>query len=227
MKQFRWVLLLLIIGIGCSKKSPKEPKAPLLSFPLKNSECSTGIDVPNTNTSEVEFQWQSSNNTETYELKVTNLNSNITQTISTEETSATLTITKGEPFSWFVSSQNSRVTQTASSEIWRFYNAGYETTHPPFPAEIITPKSGASIIRDLSNQIELLWDGADIDDDIQQYEVYLSTSSPPSILVATTNANKTNAKATVISGVLYYWKVVTTDASGNTSDSGIFEFKVL
>ncbi|MBT8302625.1 MAG: hypothetical protein KJO63_14980, partial [Maribacter sp.] len=161
----RAILLVLfgVLLIGCKKKSsPKPPEIAVLVFPNKNSECTTGRDI-NPSTSEVEFQWMASNHTESYELRVTNLNTNITQIVSTAAISAKLPIAKGEPFSWFVRSLNTLVTETAISETWRFYNAGFQTTYAPFPAEVIFPKNGASVFKDINNEVSLEWEGADVE----------------------------------------------------------------
>jgi len=223
-------ILLVLFGfllIGCKKKSsPKPPEIAVLVFPNKNSECTTGRDI-NQSTSEVEFQWMASNHTETYELRVTNLNTNITQIVSTAAISAKLPIAKGEPFSWFVRSLNTKVTETAISETWRFYNAGFQTTYAPFPAEVITPKNGASVFKDINNEVSLEWEGADVENNIEGYELYLSTTTPPEILIASPSSDENSAKVSVASDTTYYWKVITIDSEGNSSDSGIFTFKVL
>ena len=78
------------------------------------------------------------------------------------------------PFSWFVSSKNSATSDIASSETWRFYNSGFQTTYAPFPAEIIEPKPAAKVFKDINNEVTLRWSGVDIDDDIVGYEVYFS-----------------------------------------------------
>ena len=226
----RTVILLLLFGvllIGCKKKSsPKPPEIATLVFPNKNSECTTGRDL-NQTTSEVEFKWMASNHTESYVLRVTNINTNITQTITTTAISAKLPIAKGEPFSWVVRSKNTKVTETAVSESWRFYNAGFQTTYAPFPAEPIEPKNGTSIFKDINNEVTLEWNGADIENDIDGYELYFSTTSPPEILIASPSSDQNSEKVSVSSNTNYYWKVITKDGEGNSSDSGIFVFKVL
>ncbi|MBT8296848.1 MAG: hypothetical protein KJO52_00810 [Maribacter sp.] len=225
----RAILLVLfgVLLIGCKKKSsPKSPEIAVLVFPNKNSECTTGRDI-NPSTSEVEFQWMASNHTESYELRVTNLNTNITQIVSTAAISAKLPIAKGEPFSWFVRSLNTLVTETAISETWRFYNAGFQTTYAPFPAEVIFPKNGASVFKDINNEVSLEWEGADVENDIEGYELYLSPTTPPEILIASPSSNENSAKVSVTSDTTYYWKIITKDSEGNSSDSGIFTFKVI
>lgn len=225
----RFILLLIcgIFLIGCKKKSePKPPEAVSLVFPNRSSECTTGVDL-NQNTSEVEFRWMASNHTDTYELRVTNINTNVTQTINTQTISAKLPIAKGEPFSWQVRSRNSKVTEVVSSSTWMFYNAGSETTYAPFPAEVVEPTSGTSVFRDINNEVTLAWQGADIENDIVGYDIFFSTTSPPETLIDSPSAGTTTEKVSVDTGTMYYWQVVTKDAEGNSSQSGIFTFKVL
>ncbi|MBD0779568.1 hypothetical protein HPE56_17335 [Maribacter sp. ANRC-HE7] len=224
------ILLFCFCGVlllGCKKKStPKSPEASVLVFPDKNSECTTGRDL-NETTSQVEFKWMASEHTESYELRVTNLNSNITQTTITKSTSAKLPIAKGEPFSWLVRSKNTNVTETATSSTWNFYNAGSITTYAPFPAQLVNPQNGASLFKDINNEITLEWTAADLDDDIIGFDIYFSTEDPPEILEASLASTKREETVSVGSNITYYWKVVTKDAEGNSSDSGVFAFKVL
>lgn len=212
--------------LGCSKDSPKPPAAALLTFPLPNSECTTGISLNDT-TSEVEFRWQAAANTQTYELRVTQILTSITQTISTQNTLARLPLQKGAPYSWVVISRSGKTMETAISAVSQFYNAGSESTFAPFPATITNPKSGTSVFKDINNEVVLEWTGADVDNDIVGYELYFSTESPPLTLLASPSANTSSSKVSVESDVVYYWRIVTIDAEGNTSDSGIFTFKAL
>ncbi len=226
MRIFSFILMGILL-IGCKKKDPpKPPESAKLVFPQTNSECTTGVSL-NETTSRVEFQWLAANFAETYELRVKNLNTNITQTISTQGLSAQLPIEKGAQFSWFVNSKNSQVAQATASETWHFYNAGSETTHAPFPPEILSPKSAESVFKDINNEVTLDWQGADLDNDIIGYDVYFSTENPPETMVTTTSQNITSYKVTVTSNTVYYWRIVAKDQEGNTADSGIFSFKAL
>jgi hypothetical protein len=221
------ILITVFIAVGCGgKDDPKAPESALLDFPLKDSECTTGTDLTET-TSEVEFRWQTSDHTETYLVRVTNLLTNNSQSANTAATSVKLALEKGMPYSWFVTSRNSNVPETATSEIWRFYNAGRESTYPPFPAQIINPVSGASVVMDLNNETELDWSGADVDNDISGYEVYLAPTDPPEALIFSGSDNDTSVKVSVTGNTVYYWRVLTFDGEGNSSDSGVFEFRVL
>jgi hypothetical protein len=133
---------------------------------------------------------------------------------------------KGAPYSWVVITRNAETQDSASSEEWLFYNAGSRTTHPPFPAQPVSPLSGSTVTPDLNNEVGLEWSGADVDIDIEGYDVYLSTETPPIDLASVSPIRSTNLKVTVSASSVYYWRVVTTDSEGNSSDSGIFSFKV-
>ena len=228
MKNVLTIMVCLCVLFGCKKDDlPKPPTQALLVFPLKNSECTTGEDSNGTTTM-VEFKWEVGENTESYILSVTDLETNIAlQTVTTNGTSSKLSLKKGNPYSWHIISKNTKVTETATSEIWQFYNAGTTINHAPFPAQIVSPESRKLVEKDINNEIELDWSAADVDNDIESYKVYFSDDSPPKEIVSSQLVNvDTKYKVSVESDTSYYWKIVTIDKEGNTSDSGIFVFKV-
>lgn len=222
-----------IIAVGffymlfaCSKDAVKPPSSALLVFPLENSECTSGQNI-NQTTRLVNFQWQASENTESYKLIVVNLLTNVSQTVSTNQTSVDLSIKKGTPFSWSVTSANTKTSETATSEVWNFYNSGSQATYAPFPAKISSPKSGVSVLKDINNEVTLSWIGSDVDGDIASYDVYFSTMSPPLSIVGSMDPLTEELKVSVAFDTVYYWQIVTIDAAGNTSTSGVYSFRVL
>ncbi|MGB5378347.1 hypothetical protein [Muriicola sp.] len=220
-------LLLIILLIACGKDSPKPPEAAVLIFPQKNSECITGISLNNTS-SQVEFRWLAAKYADTYQLKFTNVLTNSSVTSApTEALSVRVPLLKGVPYQWTITTQNNETQEIAISEAWYFYNAGTETTFPPFPAQINEPLSGASVARDLNNEVTLGWTGADVDNDIATYDVYLDTVANPQLLLASTSISITEIPASVAADTIYYWRVVTTDREGNSSDSGTYSFRVI
>ncbi|MFS4417994.1 hypothetical protein [Maribacter sp. 2307ULW6-5] len=226
-KIFPLLLCVLALVMGCRKKSPpKPPEAVQLVFPERNSECTEGQRL-GANTTEVEFRWQAAEHTDTYELRVTNTNTNTVQTINTQSTSAKLPLTRGEPFSWFVRSRNAQVTETASSATWHFYNQGSTTTFAPFPAGIESPEMSERVFADINNEVLLTWTTADLDNDIANVQVFLSTETTAGTLLRELPARAVSLKVDVASGTVYYWRVVVTDREGNVSDSGIYSFRVM
>lgn len=226
MKFFK-LLLFGILVVSCSKTDPpKPPGVTSLVFPEQNSICTTGVSLTPTE-SRVSFRWLSATDTESYELSVTNLNSNTTQRISTSELTADVVLEKGAPHSWEVTSRNNQVSETTPSANWVFYNAGSQISHPPFPSQIILPKSGATVFRSSDNTILLEWQGFDVDGDIAEFEVYADEQESADVLITTTNPSVNSFKFDVEANTIYYWKVVCKDEEGNVSTSNIYSFKVL
>lgn len=229
MRQLVWIgfLGLLVVFSSCRKKrAPNPPEAVQLIFPERNSECTEGPSL-SANSTEVSFRWQAADHTDNYELRVTNTNTRTVQTISTTSTTAKLPLAKGEPFSWLVRSKNDEVAQTVSSAVWNFYNQGSTTTYAPFPADIRAPAMSQNVFKDINNEVELLWSAADLDNDIESILVYFSVETPPNDLLDTLGRNATSIKVSVTSNTVYYWRVEIRDAAGNTTNSGIYSFKVL
>ena len=232
MKRFKTIIpIYLVVAsliISCSKDEEETamvtvdpPTAATLIFPQNNTECNEGIVISDTET-DVLFQWEEAVNASSYVLQITNLNTGTSRNISTVSTEFFIRILRGTPYSWSVVSKSGTNNLTAVSEIWRFYNAGLpEESFPPFPAEAVSPQPGSSV--DEGN-ISLQWEASDIDDDIASYTVFLDTANPPVTELGVTSNNSFNVL--VSSGLIYYWKVITTDVAGNASDSQVFQFKV-
>lgn len=222
-------LITVFVGlafIACSSDDPpKPPEAASLVFPEQNSECTTGVDQSET-TSLVEFRWQAAENTDIYELRVTQLGTSITQSASTSGTSASVVLQKGTPYSWMVISTNAKTTDAVSSSTWQFYNAGAQTSYAPFPALIVSPGSGQTVIRNNEGEVLLDWSGADVDNDIAGYDVYHGAVDPPTELLTSTTPIESDASVAVDPGT-YFWRVVTRDDQGNTSDSGVYSYRAL
>jgi hypothetical protein len=118
---------------------------------------------------------------------------------------------------------SSKISTTALSDTWKFYNAGEAvTSYAPFPADMVTPKM-AQRITPVAGKISLDWTGSDVDSDIANYDIYLGTTATPTLLKAN-QVDSALPDVTVTAGTTYYWKVITRDSKGNTSDSGVFIF---
>ncbi|MEM0933143.1 MAG: hypothetical protein AAGJ12_11805, partial [Bacteroidota bacterium] len=66
-----------------------------------------------------------------------------------------------------------------------------------------------------------------VENDIESYEVFFSDQNPPNTSLQIVDAFTSELNVSVLDNTVYFWKVVTTDSQGNTSDSGVFEFKTL
>lgn len=193
-----------------------------LVFPENVSECTEGTIITDTK-SEVVFKWaRLTENTNTYNVNLTNLNTNTIVLFETNDTELPITLERGTPYSWFVSYASS---DYPISEIWSFYNAGPGLdSYLPFPATAVSPVSGASI-SSTSTNVNLIWKGEDLDDDIIGYDLYFGIEENPPLLAEDIEATRYN-DIPVTAGLQYYWKIITKDSVGNESESEIFTFTV-
>jgi hypothetical protein len=226
------ILFILALLFNCSSGSDdggtppplvQVPSAAVLTFPDNNQECNQGVEV-NANQSTVTFTWNVSANTDSYDIIVKNLDSGTSTTLSSSTNEKAITINKATPYSWYVVSKSITTTETAQSATWKFYNAGDGVqSYAPFPAELVAPTMGANL--NGVTTVTLEWSGSDVDDDISGYDIYIDNTSPPTTQLGG-NQTETTIDATVTSGNVYYWRVITTDSQGNNSESEIFSFRV-
>jgi len=228
------LIFIVLLFFNCSGSSddgddnvippaPATPIAAALTFPANNQECNEGTSVGPTQSS-VTFTWEASANTDSYTIVVKSLNNNSSITLNANTNEKNITINKGTPYSWYVISKSTSTTETAQSETWKFYNSGDATeSHAPFPVDLDAPSMGANLSG--ITTVSLAWTGNDIDDDITGYNIYFDTTSPPTTSLGDSQTT-TTIDVDVIAGNAYYWRVITTDAEGNNSESEIFEFRV-
>jgi len=198
------------------------PAAAKLVFPDNNLECTEGA-ILNDAQSTVTFQWETSSNTNSYEVNLKNLDTNSSTTTNSNTNEASITLERGVPYEWFVVSKSDDSDATAQSDTWRFYNAGGGTiNYAPFPAIAVSPTRGQTV--NSSGSINLEWQGNDVDNDLTEFEVFFGTNNDPTTSLGTTS--QSSMSATISSGQTYYWRVISKDEVGNTSQSEVFDFKV-
>lgn len=230
MRYLLFLIPLLISTSSCKKKPAPVPDPPIapakavLISPAQNEACNNGTVISATQSS-VQLKWAKSDNTDSYDVVVKNLETGASTTASAgANLQLDIALIRNTPYSWYVVSKSSASNSTAQSDVWKFYNAGPATAfYPPYPADAMSPAMGTNVTA-VAGKITLSWTGSDADNDIASYDVYLGTTNSPSLLSNVTASPLTNV--TVSAGTTYYWKVVTRDARGNTSDSGIYQFRV-
>jgi hypothetical protein len=143
----------------------------------------------------------------------------------TSDNQITTTLLRNTPYSWFVLSKSNSNAAPAKSEVWKFYNSGpVITSHAPYPAEITSPSFAQNVIA-ANGKINLTWVGSDADGDISDYDIHFGTETTPPLLLSKVKNMFLN-DVTVAHGRVYYWKVLTKDSKGNTSESVVSQFKV-
>jgi hypothetical protein len=198
--------------------TPQKPSKAVLSKPANNTEC-LEVDA-------VKFEWNSSENTTSYTINIKNLLTSEIITNTTTSTSVEITLTKGFPYSWQVISTNA-TSFVAESDKWKFYLSGEALkNHAPFPAEILTPKPGSSVS---SGSVSLSWSFSDIDaNDTHSFDLFLyQDQDSPATKKIISNYGARKRTVSLNTPGVYYWRVVTKDNHGTSSDSGISTFTVL
>ncbi|TKD60458.1 hypothetical protein [Flavobacterium sp. ASW18X] len=199
------------------------PSPSNLIFPENNTECNTG-EILNDTQSRVNFQWTASENTDTYEINIINLNTNNVQKSTSIANQTDVNLLRGVPYEWYVISKANSTNETAESSRFRFYNEGIGVQdYAPFPAVAIKPTRGQTVFT--TSDIQLEWSSSDLEDDELTYEVYLGTNPENINLILTTTENTTES-INLEENTTYYWRIKTIDQSNNTSISELFEFKI-
>jgi hypothetical protein len=201
------------------------PTAASLSLPEKNKICESGISI-STNQAEITFTWAAGTNTESYDLLVTDLNTNVVQTISNiSAASQKVALHKATPYSWKVVSKSSKTTVTATSDSWNFYLAGASiVNYAPYPAEITAPT--VSIYPTITNgKVTISWKGSDPESDPLTYTLFVDLvdgKQTPSAQF--TNITASSVDVPVTTGKIYYFRVKSSDGK-NSSYSVIYQFR--
>lgn len=209
----------LILLIGCESENFNAPGKTILLSPENVQICETGISISETQ-SEVAFSWSSTNYTDYYDLKITNINSNsIIWNSKNKFTSDTVVLVKGQPYSWSVNTRNSEVSDITSSDTWKFYLGGLGVVNfAPYPATLKSPNNSSTVERDSEGKISFAWDGSDPDDgDTLLYTLYVDTvdgKQAPS--ASQTDLSVKTLDLELSSGSTYYWRVKTFDGKNNS-----------
>lgn len=222
-------LLVVITSCGGSDSGPSTPviNSPgksVLIAPINNTTCQSGTNITTTQ-STVTFSWNSTLDTETYDLKIINLN---TQEVTTQagitNTTKDVVLTRGVPYSWTITSKNKGTTTTVS-DTWKFYLAGNGVTnYAPFPASAVSPLPGV-VVTPTNGKVTLTWETSDVEGSALTYTLYFDTiDGKQTPLGANTNLTAKSKEVAVNSNTVYYWRVVTSDGN-NTSTSVVYTFK--
>lgn len=238
MRKNRLIILVFIVSVffacgkgGGSSVTPTPPVTPakppakaVLSLPLQNEVCANGENQTVTE-STIHFVWQDAANADSYVLTIKNLLTGSLIRKTSSQSDLKVALARATPFSWNVTSKSTKIVDTTVSDSWKFYNSGVgQTSYAPFPATLTYPANG-QVITVTGTNVTLTWTGADADNDIAGYDIYFGKSSTPT-LVATNKADNLISNVQITSNTIFYWEVITKDAKGNTSDSGVYQFKV-
>ncbi|MFL2598674.1 MAG: hypothetical protein ACJ0PR_00240 [Flavobacteriaceae bacterium] len=219
-------LIMLLNSCAPEETIPVNPSAPNLISPANDETCLDGTSI-NDSQSNVEFRWSSAANTISYELVVTNLLTQSSQTYPATSNQTTVALSKAEPYNWSVKSFGEVGSIPSESVQWKFYLAGDAiVNYAPFPSELISPQSGANITPDINNLVTLIWNASDVDGDLSQFEIYLDESDASTLNTTLEyQSEEERIEVEVKNNTTYYWKIIAIDNNKNQSSSGVYAFR--
>ena len=239
MKRYQTTLILTLLtllitscssdsGGGTTPPSPEPIAAPgkaSLTLPENNKPCETG-EVSGA-TASVIFTWSTGTDTETFDLSITNSDTNqVTNRAGLTTTTVTVPLNRGHRYAWIITSKN-KGTETTASDTYKFYLAGDgEENAAPFSAEAVYPKPGSSVTPSENNTVILEWEAVDPDSDTLTYTLHIDTIDGRQEATEENQNLTTNTKEVAVeSGTIYYWSVTTSDG-GISVTSDVYSFRV-
>jgi hypothetical protein len=196
-----------------------------LTLPENNKPCETG-EVSGAIASVI-FTWSTGTDTETFDLSITNSDTNqVTNRAGLTTTTATVPLTRGHRYAWKITSKN-KGTETTASDTYKFYLAGDgEENAAPFSAEAVYPQPGSSVTASENSTVTLEWEAADPDNDTLTYTLLIDTVDGRQEATEENTGLTTNTKEVAVeSDTIYYWSVTTSDGSISVT-SDVFSFRV-
>ena len=221
--KLRYYFLIIILAIACKKEVIITPEPPLLIGPENNNSCTTETII-SAGKSQVIFSWQAALNADEYELIIRDIETNYDIQLTIFRTFSAVVLDRGNQYSWWVISKYNADQTFSKSRVWTFYLEGSQkSSHFPFPANLLSPKSNDQISL-IDGKYIFRWETTDLDNDIIEYDMYLGTDPAELILIAE-KLSLNYIELSLNSNQFYYWKVITRDAEGNSSSSPIKGFK--
>ena len=218
-----FLIFTLFLAIACEKEVIIPPDPVLLIGPVNNNSC-TSETIISSQKSQVNFRWQSALNADEYELVIRDIQTNSDIQLNTFRTFSFVVLDRGKQYSWWVISKYNADQTFSKSSVWTFYLEGSQkSSHFPFPANLLNPKSNEQISLNDGKYI-FRWETTDLDDDIIEYDIYLGTE-PDEFTLLAERLSLTSIELSLNPNQFYYWKVITRDSEGNVSSSTVNGFK--
>ena len=207
-----YLMALTSVFLACEGKF--EPNNSLgdinLLLPENNKQCfGTKLE---SNKIAVEFDWNDVDQITSYTINYVDGVTGESNLLTTTDSFISIELEPGTLYSWNVTVTDD-FGHSEKSEDFSFYTEGLaDSNHVPFPADISLPEN-------VNNTINVSWEGVDLDNDIDYYQVYFSQEYPPTLFIDNTIEQSFNADVEM--GATYYLNIVTIDENGNYSDSKV------
>lgn len=200
------------------------PGVSALSLPENDKACEVG--EVNGNLAAVSFSWEAAENSDLYDIVLTNQTTNESTTFSDiESTETSLELERAHAYTWKVIAKNC-ANANENGATWQFYLAGEaEQNAAPFAASAVSPTPG-STATPTESKVTIEWDASDPDEDALTYTLEVSTSDSFAAADTTSFADLTDkSQAVDVTSGVYYWRVTVADESISVT-SDVFSFRV-
>jgi len=200
------------------------PGVSSLSLPENDKACEVG--EVNGNLAAVSFSWEAAENSDLYDIVLTNQTTNESTTFSDiEGTETSLELERAHAYTWKVIAKNC-ANANENGATWQFYLAGEaEQNAAPFAASAVSPTPG-STATPTEGKVTIEWDASDPDEDALTYTLEVSTSVSFAAADTTSFADLTEkSQAVDVTSGVYYWRVTVADESISVT-SDVFSFRV-
>ena len=200
------------------------PGVSSLSLPENDKACEVG--EVNGNLAAVSFSWEAAENSDLYDIVLTNKTTNESTTFSDiEGTETSLELERAHAYTWKVIAKNC-ANGNENGTSWQFYLAGEaEQNAAPFAASAVSPTPG-STATPTEGKVTIEWDASDPDEDALTYTLEVSTSVSFAAADTTSFADLTEkSQAVDVTSGVYYWRVTVADESISVT-SDVFSFRV-
>ncbi|MDG2397337.1 MAG: hypothetical protein P8M03_06755 [Flavobacteriaceae bacterium] len=215
-------LCLVLLLNGCSKDPIPDPSPAVLLNPLNNNICVNSENLSSL-ISNVNFVWQSAENSDSYELVIQNQINDEIFKYNTKSTNWQVNLKRGFPYSWWVNSLSQSSSTIIKSQVWNFYLESIsQLSYLPFPAELKSPDNNSTVSL-VQNKLNLLWNGLDLDNDISHYLLKLGIGENE-LFIIEENIKENSLEVSLEPNTKYYWQIITFDSMGNNSFSQIYNF---
>ncbi|SEB96662.1 hypothetical protein SAMN05192540_2009 [Maribacter dokdonensis] len=226
----RVVYLLICLSIMACSKNDGNDKTPLSPDPDTKTDSDTPPDsdtidtgVPNLIFPEkdqlcldanITFNWSDATNSVSYQIQISTNRAftGIVEDQIVDNSSLSLVMAVGQDYYWRVLSIDADNVKSAYSPDQAFYVKGEATSnYIPFNPSLTYPEQDSEVAH---ANVNLQWEGSDLDNDLLRYDIYLGTVQNPELFMSDLTTN--TLEVSLEPNQTYHWQVHVSDGTSKS-----------